>query len=363
MASIAVRINDSTAWKFAEGTRCPDEAFLRDLLFEEPRLIPAREIGVNPEAAVVTLREVGLPGAGSSDVILIDSDGKVVVVECKLAANPEKKRAVIGQVLDYASSLARMSYDDLDERARRVFQRPLHEAMQEKVPTDQWDEDRFLTAVSRTLAAGTFGLVIAIDEMDADLSRIVRYVSSRSSGSLRIFGLEMRYHTQDDVEVIIPHIANPIGIGEDDAQHRWRSWDPEQFRNELGRLDDEQVREAAEDILDFALPNPNGLYWGRANDYGSFGYRVAVAGKPMSLFTYYTGGTIYINLGTLRSKVPGAVFEQFVEAMAGLRGFERVTTGLDGWPQFQTRDTLADELVRTGFKNAVIALQKAVVDI
>ena len=130
---IAIRVNKTAGWQFVEGTPYPDEAFLRDRLYEEPQLIPAREIGLDPEAAVVTLREVGLPGAGSSDVVLIDSDGKIVIVECKLASNPEKKRAVIGQVLDYASSLAGLSYDDLDERVRRAHDLPLHEAMRNKV--------------------------------------------------------------------------------------------------------------------------------------------------------------------------------------------------------------------------------------
>jgi hypothetical protein len=356
MPHIAVRIGETADWQFVQTTRYPDEAFLRDRVSEEPSLIPAAEIGLNPDASVVTLREVGLPGAGSSDVILINSFGDITVVECKLATNPERKRAVIGQVLDYASSLARLTYDDLDARVRGEHQRLLHTIMEENVLAEQWDEDQFRSGVAETLVAGTFKLVIAIDDMDADLARILHYISSQ--GALRIFGLEMRYHKQGDVEVIIPHISNPVGLSESEATSRWRVWTANDFRAEIAKLEDDRVRNAASDMLDFALSNSAGLNWGRAQAYGTFGYRVRVAEKPISLFTYYTSGTIYVNLSTLRSKAPPAMFEQFVGSVARLPGFERIAGNLDGYPQFQTRNTLVEDTTRTRFKDTVLVLQK-----
>ena len=296
MAHIAIRGGDSNGRQFVESVGYPDEAFLRDLVFNEPRLIPARDIGTKPEAAVVSLREVGLPGAGSSDVVLIDSDGVITVVECKLSTNPEKKRAVIGQVLDYASSLSGMSYDDLNERCRKDHQGSLNELMQEKVPPEEWNEEQFLASVTGTLSAGTFKLVIATDVMDSDLERILHYISSHSGGSLKIFGLEMRYHKQDDIEAIIPHIANPVSVVERSVSSSWRHWDPEQFRSELDRLDDVSVRDAASDLLEFAIKNAADRYWGRSQDYGSSGYGIRRPdGRIMSLITCYTSGTFYLN--------------------------------------------------------------------
>ena len=268
MAHIAVRDGDSNGWQFVESVAYPDEAFLRDLVFNEPRLIPAREIGTNPEASVVSLREVGLPGAGSSDVILIDSDGVITIIECKLATNPEKRRAVIGQVLDYASSLAAMSYDDLDERCRKDRERSLHELMQQKAAPKTWDEEQFRTSVTGTLSSGAFKLVIAIDEMDSDLARILHYISSQSRSGLKIFGLEMGYHKQGNVEAIIPHIANPPSPGDIGGDSRWREWDADQYRDELTKLDDERVRWALADLLDFVLGNSVKMYWGRSQSYG-----------------------------------------------------------------------------------------------
>ena len=361
MAHIAVRISGNEGWQFVEGDRYSSEAFLRDLVYDEPRLIPAREMGISPDAKVVTLREVGLPGAGSSDVIIIDSDGAITIVECKLATNPEKKRAVIGQVLDYASSLSRMSYDDLDAKCRASRHSPLHELMQQHVPADQWDEDQFRADVVGTLNAGTFGLVIAIDEMDPDLARVLHYVSSRSRGALRIFGLEMRYYKQDNVEAIIPYIANPVEQATAVGDGRWRTWGPDQLRSELNRLDDDTVRHTTLDILEFALENSDVMYWGRSQQYGSFGYGITRPdGKRLSLFTCYSNGPFYLNIGTMWEKIPVNVCENFVGKLKNLKGFERLRGSLTAYPQFQIRDTLADDSVRTHFKNAVLTLQEAI---
>jgi len=42
------------------------------------------------------LKEVGLPGAGSTDLVGIDVKGNIYIIETKLAKNPEAKRQVIG---------------------------------------------------------------------------------------------------------------------------------------------------------------------------------------------------------------------------------------------------------------------------
>ena len=357
MTFIALRA-EGTGWRFVEGHRYPDEAFLRDRLFEEPRLIPAAEVGMDPKAAIVGVREMSLPGSGSSDIVLVESNGAVTIVECKLATNPDRKRAVIGQVLDYASSLSGMSYDDFDLRVRTVRQRPLHELMAEQVEDEQWDEQQFLDDTAGTLASGSFTLIIAIDQMDPDLERILRYVSSRSRGALSIFGLEMRYHRHEDVEIIIPHIANPIDQIEARNRREQRDWNPERFRDVVNRLEDDSMRGALVDILDFALSSSDVMFWGRAKDYGSFGYGLRMDdGKLISLFTYYTSGTFSVNLAALNTKAPPTVFETFVSRVAGLQGFDRVRANLTGWPQFQTRQTLLDESVRAEFKEAVLELR------
>jgi hypothetical protein len=51
--------------------------------------------------------------------ILINPDGRICLVECKLWHNPESVREVVGQILDYAAVVAALSYDGACDRAPR----------------------------------------------------------------------------------------------------------------------------------------------------------------------------------------------------------------------------------------------------
>ena len=52
----------------------------------------------------MTVRELAT-SAGPADVCIVGPDGSITVVECKLASNSDRRRMVIGQVIDYASAI------------------------------------------------------------------------------------------------------------------------------------------------------------------------------------------------------------------------------------------------------------------
>jgi hypothetical protein len=78
----------------------PDEARLHDLIDEAPHMLP---LSGSPRLTVVG-REVQL-GTGYADLLAVEQDGRVAVIEIKLAKNAEARRAVVSQVLAYASYL------------------------------------------------------------------------------------------------------------------------------------------------------------------------------------------------------------------------------------------------------------------
>ncbi len=49
--------------------------------------------------------ELGIPDTGSVDIALVEPAGLITLVECKLRANPEIRRAVLGQIMAYAANL------------------------------------------------------------------------------------------------------------------------------------------------------------------------------------------------------------------------------------------------------------------
>ena len=89
-----------------------DELALQDLLFAHPTLIPVGDI----EPLFAGLRSLAreLPvGGGFLDLIFMNGEGYLTLVETKLWRNPEARRTVVAQIIDYASNLSTWTYDDL----------------------------------------------------------------------------------------------------------------------------------------------------------------------------------------------------------------------------------------------------------
>ena len=101
VATLIVR-QPGEAWSTPAVTSYTAESHLQEVLAGQPSLLP----GVS--SSPVAVRELQT-GAGPLDVVVIDADGQITLVECKLASNAQIRREIVGQVLDYASSLWRMS--------------------------------------------------------------------------------------------------------------------------------------------------------------------------------------------------------------------------------------------------------------
>lgn len=166
-----------------------DEAHLQGLLAAHPTLIP----GVGPNARVC--REFR-SGIGPADLVVVDLDSGITLVECKLASNPQIRREIIGQVLDYASQLWRMSVDEFDSRwAVRT---------QESLFVDPDNASDLRELVEAGLATGQFRLVLAVDVINQDLRRIVEYLNLITSPSVAVIAVVYSRTQDDDVEILIP---------------------------------------------------------------------------------------------------------------------------------------------------------------
>src|SRR4051794_35475938 len=100
-----IRPLGSGTWRSPDVTRYPDEDAIQALLAQSPELVP----GIGSTRLAVA-REVSL-SAGYVDLVVVAPDGAITLVECKLKANPEIRRHVIGQILAYAATLWELSYE------------------------------------------------------------------------------------------------------------------------------------------------------------------------------------------------------------------------------------------------------------
>ncbi|CAM5797791.1 hypothetical protein [Rhizobacter fulvus] len=165
-----------------------NEAWLRDLLQSDPRLIPIADIdsSFGPLTPVCTEMHVG---SGYIDNVFIDGRGRLTLVECKLWSNPESRRKVVAQILDYAKELSRWSYADLQ---REVSARTkLHgNVVFDLIKASHTDlvEQRFADSVSKALRAGRFLLLIAGDGIREDVQAMGELINRNATSGFS-FGM------------------------------------------------------------------------------------------------------------------------------------------------------------------------------
>lgn len=183
--TLLIRTTGEGTWREPSGRGYDNEAALQAILAEHPDLVP----GV--DGAAIACREFEST-VGPADVVILDGEGAITVVECKLRTNAEARRTVVGQVLDYASRLWQMDVDEFELRWRR--------ADGGRDPFEQLGEDptRLRETVAANLSAARFNLVLAVDVINDDLRRIVEYLNTITKPTTGVMLVEFtRYHEGD----------------------------------------------------------------------------------------------------------------------------------------------------------------------
>ena len=165
------------------------EAVLRDLIAAHPAILPVHDLDPSYGRLITITRELSIPGVGFVDVLLMDEHGRLVVVECKLWRNPQARREVVGQILDYARELSRFAYEDLQRQVSIATRRQgnvLFALAQEAGGT--LGEAEFVDRVTRDLAAGRFLLLVVGDGIAEGTRRIGEYLRAQP-GLAFSFGL------------------------------------------------------------------------------------------------------------------------------------------------------------------------------
>jgi hypothetical protein len=155
-----------------------DERWVQLLIHDHPTVLPVGQI----EPALVPLEsvcmELPLPSGGYVDNLLLTRDGGIVVVETKLWRNPEARRAVVGQVLDYAKELSRLGYRDLERAVGVATKSPTLRLYDHVCGPDAAAENEaaFIDAVSRNLRLGRFLALIVGDGIQEGVEQLTEFL-------------------------------------------------------------------------------------------------------------------------------------------------------------------------------------------
>ncbi len=156
-----------------------NEGWLQQLVFEHPSVLPIDDFDESFRPLIPIGREVE-SGAGPIDVLLVSPSATLTIVETKLWRNPESRRQVVAQIIDYAAALARWSYEHLDEVTRACQHKSLWELVQGVgVPGEARTEGEFVDAAVRNLRQGRFLLLLVGDGIREEVEQMVGFVQSQ----------------------------------------------------------------------------------------------------------------------------------------------------------------------------------------
>jgi len=177
-----------------------NESTLQELLFDHPELLPTRSIEPIFDELIPVCRELPTT-AGSLDLLYMTSGGSLVLTETKLWRNPEARRSVLAQIIDYAKDMARWSYTDLVNAVRKVrpdlVADPLVELARDAA--EDFDESDFHDQIARNLQLGRFLLLIVGDGIREDIEQMADFLQQTPQLSYTIGLVEIGlYRISDD---------------------------------------------------------------------------------------------------------------------------------------------------------------------
>jgi hypothetical protein len=183
------------------------EADIQNLIHAQPACLPIAEIDQMFIGAVSVCTELNTP-AGPIDNFMVTPSGLPILVECKLWRNPEGRREVVGQILDYAKELSRWSSSDPQREVNRRLGRAgnsLLELVREADPPI--DEMQFNDALTANLRRGRFLLLIVGGGIREGVEAIAEYLQAHAGLHFTLGLVELPIYTMPDgSRLVVPRI-------------------------------------------------------------------------------------------------------------------------------------------------------------
>jgi hypothetical protein len=248
-----------------------DEEWLQKYLATHPSLLAcalADIEGIEPKLRLIGRELEGI------DLLFVDERGLLTVVETKIAQNPESRREVVAQLLDYASQLCKWSVEDLcrsiarlhgqrciegledlqelsaalDElnleegthqkqmdQAKAILANYVMEGTYEKMEKPSRSGESLLKRLDAMLTEGSLRLVIVTYDAPAGvrarLLDIVNYVNSSMQRGRQLVVVELSKVDLQDGSYFIPHLVGgpqPLSAEyyrEEGGKRVYRKWD------------------------------------------------------------------------------------------------------------------------------------------
>ncbi|MCY4376231.1 MAG: hypothetical protein OXC31_20955 [Spirochaetaceae bacterium] len=255
-----------------------NEEELQKLVAEHPELLDGKQI--RPDDArrwVVVNREMGIAETANAgahwaiDLLIVDQDAVPTLAEVKRGSNPEIRRTVVGQMLEYAAHAQTWRVDEL----RRAFEESCSARGLDPDDKLAWllqkeeapDAEKFWRQVYTNLAAGRLRLLFIADDIPEPLKRVVEFLNAHMP-EIEVLAVEIKQFRGGSTQTLVPRVIGKTA-GHAKPQPKLT---PELFSDALPTA---TARDVADRLLAVAKRQGASLNWGK----GSVSVRVRVEGE------------------------------------------------------------------------------------
>ncbi len=391
--SIAQKLNRV---QFSKGPEAVSysEAWLQNLIMLQPGLLPIGQI----EPAFSTMMPVctEMPmRAGFVDNLFITPSGDIALIECKLWRNPEARRKVVAQIIDYASEMTTWTFELLESSIRRAklfdstngnSTRSLFEIA---CGACEMDEVTFHDAVSRNLKRGRFLLLIVGDGIREGLETMTDFLQQHAGLHFTLSIVELAFFEIPDGGFIAQprilarttnvergivtlqdgrmNIMPPNGISPNSAASQATTITQEHFLEELERRCPGISKELSAFIVDLSTYNVE-------PEYGSKTMTLrwhSPDGKSWNLGSIASSGDVWMEYHGSQARNANLldVSKQYLQNLAALvpGAVVKMTKNQTAWNladanghAVHVTDLLRDESARSGWVRAIALFQEKV---
>ena len=202
-----------------EGERFAKEDELQALIADHPELPDGTQM--RPDAPlrwILIAREKGIAESSSAaarwavDHLLVDQDAVPTLVEVKRGSNPEIRRTIVGQMLEYAAHAARTwTADTLRqafEESTDARSRDPREGLRRLLEPDgdgEPDADGFWEHVATNLATARLRLLFVADDIPDPLERAVEFLNAQMD-RIEVLAVEVKQFKGDSRQTLVPRV-------------------------------------------------------------------------------------------------------------------------------------------------------------
>ena len=191
------------------------ENWLQKIIHRNPQILPIDDIESGFAPLISLGREIST-SVGYIDNLYISPNGYLTIVETKLWRNPEAKREVVGQIIDYAKELTNWNFTKLNDGVKNSSQlynnnsKGIIELIKDFENIEEHEEYKIIDNIERNLKRGRFLLLIVGDGIRESVEEMVDFLSNTPQIQFTLGLVELQFYKNPNVEGELIAIPNLI---------------------------------------------------------------------------------------------------------------------------------------------------------